>query len=193
MLIQFAPILTILIQVEPQDSTPIWLPILIIIILLLLLWWGLTRNSIPEATSHEGHQETHDHGGEMVASHPHHEEAHVEPSVPSGGAAVAAPPQPPKIEPKPIVETSTSTTPDDLKVIEGIGPKIESVLHAAGITTFSQVAQTSAADLTRIVKEEGGVRLAFPDSWPEQAELAANQEWGKLESLQDTLKGGRRV
>lgn len=85
----------------------------------------------------------------------------------------------------------TAVIPDDLTRIEGIGPKISSVLNAAGIVTFVQLAATEIEDLERIVAE-GGVRLAFPEAWSEQAALAAEGEWEKLEALQSELKGGRR-
>lgn len=82
--------------------------------------------------------------------------------------------------------------PDDLKIIEGIGPKISSVLQAAGITTLAQLAVTDVERLKDILKE-ANIRLGYPDTWPEQAGLAAEGKWDKLTALQDSLKGGRRV
>ncbi len=80
---------------------------------------------------------------------------------------------------------------DDLAKIEGIGPKIASVLHAAGINTFAQLAATDVASLTEIL-QAAEIRLAAPDTWPEQAALAAAGSWEELQQLQDRLKGGRR-
>jgi predicted flap endonuclease-1-like 5' DNA nuclease len=91
---------------------------------------------------------------------------------------------------EPEVETEPPA-PDDLKRIEGIGPKISGVLNAAGITTFVQLAETSVEELSRII-EEGGVRIAFPETWPEQASLAAAGKWEEFEALQDRLQGGRQ-
>ncbi len=82
--------------------------------------------------------------------------------------------------------------PDDLKVIEGIGPKIASTLQAAGIQTFAQLAQTEVETLHRIL-EDAGLRLADPTTWPEQARLAAKGNWEALKKLQDSLKGGREA
>ncbi|MGD1994822.1 MAG: helix-hairpin-helix domain-containing protein [Anaerolineae bacterium] len=87
---------------------------------------------------------------------------------------------------------AVAESPDDLKRIEGIGPKIASVLNAAGIMTFAQLAATGVDELERIVRE-GGVRLAFPESWSEQAALAAEGRWEELGVLQESLKGGRRA
>jgi predicted flap endonuclease-1-like 5' DNA nuclease len=80
--------------------------------------------------------------------------------------------------------------PDDLAIIEGIGPRIAEVLNSAGITTFAQLAQTSPARLEEILKA-ANLRLADPTSWPEQAQLAASGDMQGLQALQDRLKGGR--
>jgi large subunit ribosomal protein L17 len=92
--------------------------------------------------------------------------------------------------------TATETTAsDDLKRIEGIGPKIASVLQEAGLTTFVQLADTEVGQLEQILEEADPrlLRLADPSSWPEQAALAAGGEWDALEALQATLERGRRV
>jgi ribosomal protein L30 len=81
---------------------------------------------------------------------------------------------------------------DELEVIEGIGPKIAGVLRAAGITTFAQLADTTAERLTEIL-QEAEVRLADPSTWPEQAALAAAGKWDELTTLTGQLKGGRRA
>jgi predicted flap endonuclease-1-like 5' DNA nuclease len=99
--------------------------------------------------------------------------------------------QHPKVEESPPPQDS-APEPDDLKRIEGIGPKISSVLQAAGITTYAQIATTVPDVLHQIVKE-AGIRLAYPATWPEQAKLAAAGDWEALEALQSELKGGRRV
>ncbi len=83
--------------------------------------------------------------------------------------------------------------PDDLKIIEGIGPKIDSILQAAGIHTFADLAGASITLLEKIVREDAGITIAFPDTWPEQAALARDGKWDELEQLQDDLKGGRRA
>jgi len=91
------------------------------------------------------------------------------------------------------VAKSAPPTPDNLKRIEGIGPKISSVLRAAGITTFAQLAATDVSRLRQILTEADLAALADPSTWPEQANLAAAGKWDELEALQGELKGGRRV
>ena len=80
---------------------------------------------------------------------------------------------------------------DDLKIIEGIGPKIESILKNAGIMTFRQLAGTSVENLFQILRA-ANLRLADPGTWPEQARLAANENWDFLKVLQGRTRAGRR-
>lgn len=81
---------------------------------------------------------------------------------------------------------------DDLKKIEGIGPKMEAVLKQAGITTFAQLAETPVEELQRILDEAGVAKITNPQTWAEQAKLAAAGDWEGLEKLQSELKGGLR-
>ena len=82
--------------------------------------------------------------------------------------------------------------PDDLKRIEGIGPKISALLQGSGILTYAQLTQTSSDQLAQILKD-AGIRLADPTTWPEQAALAAAGDWDALAALQGRLKGGRQA
>ena len=86
-------------------------------------------------------------------------------------------------------QAATITT-DDLTILEGVGPKVASVLQKEGITTFSQLAKTSQSRLEEILK---AADFAFmdPGTWPEQARLAAAGDMEGLKKLQDQLKGGR--
>lgn len=85
-------------------------------------------------------------------------------------------------------------TPDDLTVIEGIGPKIAELLAADGITTFAALAATPADRLKEILLA-GGRRFAIADpaTWPQQAALAASGDKAGLAALQASLKGGRKA
>jgi predicted flap endonuclease-1-like 5' DNA nuclease len=82
--------------------------------------------------------------------------------------------------------------PDDLTKIEGIGPKISGILHASGVKTFAQLSETDVKQLQQFL-DAAGIRLADPETWPEQARLAAEEKWDELQALQDSLKGGRRA
>ncbi len=54
---------------------------------------------------------------------------------------------------------------DDLKKIEGIGPKLEEVFNAAGIHTYADLASASVEKLNKIL-EEAGSRYASKDPSP---------------------------
>jgi len=80
---------------------------------------------------------------------------------------------------------------DDLSKIEGIGPKIADLLIENGITTFRQLSQTSPQSIMEILQGAGGIYATRnPETWPDQALLAANGEWEKLKEWQDQLDGG---
>lgn len=81
---------------------------------------------------------------------------------------------------------------DDLKKIEGIGPKIAGLLIDAGIATFADVAKASAPKLKKILVAAGSrYQMHDPKTWPAQAKLAAKGDWTLLKSWQDQLKGGK--
>lgn len=81
---------------------------------------------------------------------------------------------------------------NDLKAIEGIGPKIASLLSGAGIDTWDALAATPVEQIQEILDGAGErFKLADPLTWPAQAALAANGEWEELKALQDRLLGGR--
>jgi len=97
-------------------------------------------------------------------------------------------------ESKPDEKTSESPADrvDDLKKIEGIGPKIEAVLNRAGIKSFAALANTSAEKIREILLAAGSrFRLADPTTWPRQAKMASENRWEELQDYQDALNGGR--
>ena len=84
-----------------------------------------------------------------------------------------------------------SGKPDDLKKIEGVGPKISELLIAGGIPTFQALADANIDDVKAILDAAGPrYRIANPVTWAQQAGLAAAGKWDELEFLQDRIKGG---
>jgi len=92
---------------------------------------------------------------------------------------------------KPAAKKTTKA--DDLKKIEGIGPKIASILSETGYETFAKLAKADPEKIREILLEKGGKRYAMhdPTTWPKQAELAAAGKWDELKKWQDELDGGR--
>lgn len=83
-------------------------------------------------------------------------------------------------------------SPDDLKVVEGIGPKIEELLKAGGITNWQKLAQADLETLQGILTAAGPrFKVHNPKTWPNQAEMADKGQWDKLQEYQDYLQGGR--
>ncbi len=93
-------------------------------------------------------------------------------------------------EAAPAAEETTAA--DDLKKIEGIGPKIESILHEGGIKTYDQLANATADAVKELLSAAGNrYKMHDPTTWPEQSKMAAAGEWDKLKEWQDALQGGK--
>ena len=81
---------------------------------------------------------------------------------------------------------------DDLKKVEGIGPKIEGLLNAAGIHTWIALSASSKARLKGILEAAGDrFKMHSPDTWPAQSLMAAQGKWDELKKWQDELDGGK--
>ncbi len=81
---------------------------------------------------------------------------------------------------------------NDLKLIEGIGPKIEELFHNAGITTWAALASADIEKLKEILAEAGSrYKMHDPTTWAKQAQLADEGNWEALEAYQAALKGGK--
>ena len=105
----------------------------------------------------------------------------IKPVPPQAKPASAAPRELPKVEnedgipgqrPSGLV-VARNATPDDLKIIKGIGPHNEERLHALGIWHFEQIANWTPDNVEWI-----GSYLAFPgrierEEWIEQAKALA--------------------
>ena len=118
--------------------------------------------------------------------------------ITTSGAKKAAPkketkkaePKAEKAAPKAAAKKATGKA-DDLKKIEGAGPKAAEALVNAGFETFAKVAKATPEELSNVLSEASS-RLAHivTDTWPKQAKLAADGKWDELKELQDRLDGG---
>nr|WP_297784137.1 hypothetical protein [uncultured Allomuricauda sp.] len=81
---------------------------------------------------------------------------------------------------------------NDLKLVEGIGPKIEGLFHDFGIKTWKELAETSA-DKCQEVLDSGGKRYRIhdPASWPMQAKMAYEGHWQQLFDWQEKHRAGK--
>ncbi len=81
---------------------------------------------------------------------------------------------------------------DDLKIIEGVGPKIETLLKEGGISTWAELAAVSVDRLKELLEEAGPrYNIHDPSTWPAQSKFAAEGQFDELKEYQDLLIGGR--
>ena len=122
----------------------------------------------------------------------------VAPKVEAPKAEVKAEPvAAPVVEAKaePVAEApkaKAASKPDDLKRIEGIGPKINDALIAAGIDTFAKLEKASEDDL-KAALEAASLRFAPSlGTWAEQSGFLARGDEEGFKALTDKLVGGRK-
>ena len=101
-------------------------------------------------------------------------------------------PPPPKNYDKESLAFGKKIVADDLKLVEGIGPKIEELFHAAGLKTWKSVADSTPEQLKEIL-HSGGERFQMhdPGTWPRQCQLMVDDKWEDLKKYQDELNGGK--
>jgi predicted flap endonuclease-1-like 5' DNA nuclease len=84
-----------------------------------------------------------------------------------------------------------ASSPDDLHRIEGIGPKMDAALQAAGITTFAKLAASSEQDIRTAIEAAGLSFAPSMTSWAEQAGFLARGDEAGFKALTDRLTAGR--
>ncbi|TDM00417.1 MAG: hypothetical protein C4K58_04205 [Flavobacteriaceae bacterium] len=77
---------------------------------------------------------------------------------------------------------------DDLKLIEGIGPKIEQLFKEENITSWKILSNTPITKCQEILDKAGPrYKMHNPKTWPLQASLAAEGNFQELKALQDKI------
>ncbi len=81
----------------------------------------------------------------------------------------------PKAEPKKaaVKPAAKAAGADDLKQLSGVGPALEKKLHAAGVTTFAQVAAWTEADVAAMDEQLSFKGRIEREGWIEQAKELA--------------------
>ena len=81
---------------------------------------------------------------------------------------------------------------NDLKVIEGIGPKIEGLFHNYDIKTWDALAHISVSKCQEVLESGGDrYRVHDPSSWPMQAMMCHEGKWKDLYRWQQEHKHGK--
>jgi predicted flap endonuclease-1-like 5' DNA nuclease len=92
-------------------------------------------------------------------------------------------------DPQPTAN-SAATVGDDLVIIEGIGPKTDELLRAAGITTFAQIRDADQAHLRSILEAGGIDGAASLPTWSRQASLLIAGDVVAFKAYTDHLIAG---
>lgn len=81
---------------------------------------------------------------------------------------------------------------DDLKIVEGIGPKIQQLFNSFDIKTWKDLSETAVAKCQEVL-DSGGARYKIhdPASWPMQAKMAHEGKWKELHKWQEEHKRGK--
>lgn len=167
----------------------------LIIFVALILFWQTRQTPGNRARYHlDDHGEHADH--EPHETHEEHLEEISEPEeVKSSSIDLGEPMSEPDVTASAFVAADAASgvqAPDDLTVIEGIGPKINELLNTAGIYTYEDLAHTPVDRLQDILQNAGPrFRLADVSTWSLQAQHAAKGDWDGLKLLSEKLKGGR--
>lgn len=125
-----------------------------------------------------------------------------EPSIPASTAAEPAPPPPapkpvaapavagPKAEAKPAAPAEAAPAPsgkpnipaavgepDNLRLIKGVGPKLNTLLNSLGVTRFDQIAEWKEAEITEVDQYLGTFSGRITrDAWIDQAKFLARDD-----------------
>lgn len=110
----------------------------------------------------------------------------AKPAKPAKAAAEAEPAPGKKPE---VLSAPRESGADDLKMIKGVGPKLEQLLHSMGFYHFDQIAGWSAAEVAWVDENLKGFKgRVSRDNWVEQAKtLAAG---GETEFSKRVASGG---
>ena len=85
-------------------------------------------------------------------------------------------------------ESTLSSNKDDLKKIEGIGPRIEEILNKQGIYTFKTLRKTDRDTLKSYLSNADKQFAAHEtESWPHQAGMAEKGQWEELKIYQEFI------
>ena len=80
----------------------------------------------------------------------------------------------------PRTDTAAAAPPDDLTQINGIGPRISTILNEGGITTYADLQSANTGELRQIIAVGGALPPSSLESWPTQASYAARGDWSGL-------------
>ena len=82
---------------------------------------------------------------------------------------------------------------DDLRVVEGIGPKISELFNNDGIKTWKMLGEASVSRLQGVLDAQGErYKVHNPATWPMQSKMAYEGKWAELKKWQDEHDYGKK-
>jgi NADH-quinone oxidoreductase subunit E len=111
----------------------------------------------------------------------------AETKAPKAAKVKAKDKAPAKAKKAPAAKATAPSTPDDLKLLKGVGPALEKKLHSNGVTTFAQIAAWGSAEITDMDDKLLFKGRIERDNWVEQAKQLA--EGDDTEFSQRAKKG----
>jgi large subunit ribosomal protein L21 len=160
-----------------------WTALILFLIVVLIVWIALIINARKYKPDFHADEHADRHTAEPESAPVAvRAEPEIELPVRTGAAATLAE--------STVQDVAENFEPDDLIIIEGIGPKVKSVLVKAGYPTFALLSKADTGVLKKIL-EEAKYAYMDPSTWPEQARLAGEGKMTELKALQESLKAGR--
>ena len=87
----------------------------------------------------------------------------------------------------------TASIPDNLELIKGLGPKVNTLLKGLGVTSFAQVARWTDADVSEIDAKLGAFAGRITrDNWIDQAQLLSAGDIAGFEQKYGALGSGAK-
>jgi len=95
---------------------------------------------------------------------------------PVAAAAISAEKPAPAAGSKPKIAAATGN-PDNLRIIKGVGPKLDALLNSLGVTRYDQIATWGAEDIAEVDRYlENFKGRITRDSWIDQAKYLAKDD-----------------
>lgn len=143
------------------------------VIVMILIWALMGRSSGADASGHDAASLSHD---DAAAAPLAHETATAPLSTAAVDAAIAVQADEAAASGKPRIAAAIGEA-DDLRKIKGVGPKLNSLLAALGVTRYDQIATWTAADIAEIDPYLGNFKgRIVRDNWIEQAGFLARND-----------------
>ena len=160
-----------------------------VLILAILLWWLLPLGGAKKTTDSAPKDIALPPAAVVKADVPVSKTAKAPVKTAATKKAAAPKAAAPKAAAKPVAEKAkaqaapkakaakpapVSSIPENLELIKGLGPKVNTLLKGLGVTSFAQVASWTAADVSEIDAKLGAFAGRITrDNWIDQAQLLA--------------------